>query len=84
IETARRLRLRIAGVVRTGGALHQASQCVLFGTLMAYAWATDETAQMSGFILVVIYVTGPVSQLIQYVPTFTEAQVAYRRIAEFA
>lgn len=85
IEQARRLMTRIAVFQQSMSMLSQSANFLLFGGLIAYKiLAGTSGAELSGFVLVLLYIQGPISQLIHFVPMMSEARVAYRRIAEFA
>ncbi|WP_375273975.1 cyclic peptide export ABC transporter [Methylorubrum thiocyanatum] len=85
IEQARRLTTRIAVFQQSMSMLSQSTNFLLFAGLIAYKiLAGISGAELSGFVLVLLYIQGPIAQLIHFVPMMSEARVAYRRIAEFA
>lgn len=51
--------------------------------LAAWGPAPDQTV-LSGFVLVLIFMKGPVDQIMQALPPIVRAQVAFRRIAELS
>ena len=85
IEQARRLMARIAVIQQSLSMLSQSTNFLLFAGLIAYkALAGISGAELSGFVLVLLYIQAPIAQLIHFVPMIGQAQVAYRRIAEFS
>ncbi|TFZ59728.1 cyclic peptide export ABC transporter [Methylorubrum sp. Q1] len=85
IEQGRHLMTRIAVIQQSLSMLNQSSKFLLFAGLITYkVLAGISGAELSGFVLVLFYIQGPISQLIHFVPMMGEAQIAYRRIAEFA
>ncbi|AMB46264.1 cyclic peptide export ABC transporter [Methylobacterium sp. AMS5] len=85
IEQGRHLMTRIAVIQQSLSMLSQSSNFLLFAGLITYkVLAGISGAELSGFVLVLLYIQGPISQLIHFVPVMGEAQIAYRRIAEFA
>lgn len=85
IEQARRLMTRIAVIQQSLSMLSQSTNFLLFAGLIAYkVLAGISGAELSGFVLVLLYIQAPIAQLIHFVPMIGQAQVAYRRIAEFA
>lgn len=51
--------------------------------LQSYWPSTDKTV-MSGFVLVLLYMKGPLEHLVGTLPIVSRAQIAFRRIAELA
>lgn len=51
--------------------------------MQAY-WPDSNKAVMSGFVLVLLYMKGPLEQLIANLPIVSRAQIAFRRIAELS
>jgi putative ATP-binding cassette transporter len=47
-------------------------------------WPSTGTATLSGFILVLLYMKGPLEHLLGTLPIVSRAQVAFRRIAELS
>lgn len=47
-------------------------------------WPSTSTATLSGFILVLLYMKGPLEHLLGTLPIVSRAQVAFRRIAELS
>ncbi|MFJ7436043.1 cyclic peptide export ABC transporter [Methylorubrum thiocyanatum] len=85
IEQGRRLTTRIAVIQQSLSMLSQSTNFLLFAGLIAYKiLAGISGAELSGFVLVLLYIQTPIAQLIHFVPLIGQAQVAYRRIAEFA
>ncbi|QXH33934.1 cyclic peptide export ABC transporter [Pseudomonas muyukensis] len=51
--------------------------------LQAY-WPSTDKAVMSGFVLVLLYMKGPLEHLVSTLPIVSRAQIAFRRIAELS
>lgn len=51
--------------------------------MQAY-WPDSNKAVMSGFVLVLLYMKGPLEQLIANLPIVSRSQIAFRRIAELS
>ncbi|WP_095148033.1 cyclic peptide export ABC transporter [Pseudomonas sp. Irchel s3a18] len=47
-------------------------------------WPSADKAVMSGFVLVLLYMKGPLEHLISTLPIVSRAQIAFRRIAELS
>jgi putative ATP-binding cassette transporter len=47
-------------------------------------WPTTERTVLGGFVLVMLYMKGPLERLITSLPAMTRAQIAMRRIAEMS
>ncbi|MBF6029095.1 cyclic peptide export ABC transporter [Pseudomonas sp. P115] len=47
-------------------------------------WPSSDKAVMSGFVLVLLYMKGPLEHLIGTLPIVSRAQIAFRRIAELS
>ncbi|AGI24483.1 cyclic peptide transporter [Pseudomonas sp. ATCC 13867] len=59
---------------------------IVIGVALAYQslWPSTDKATLSGFILVLLYMKGPLEHLIGQLPIVSRAQVAFRRIAELS
>jgi putative ATP-binding cassette transporter len=53
-------------------------------TLRPFLWPDSPAAVSSGFVLVLLYMRGPIDQVIGILPALSRAQVAIRRIAELS
>ena len=53
-------------------------------TLRPFLWPDSPAAVSSGFVLVLLYMRGPIDQVIGILPSLGRAQVAMRRIAELS
>jgi putative ATP-binding cassette transporter len=53
-------------------------------TLRPFLWPDSPASVSSGFVLVLLYMRGPVDQIIGILPALGRAQVAMRRIAELS
>lgn len=51
---------------------------------MQSLWPSDNKAAMSGFVLVLLYMKGPLDHLVSTLPIVSRAQIAFRRIAELS
>jgi putative ATP-binding cassette transporter len=47
-------------------------------------WPSQNPAMMSGFVLVLLYMKGPLENLLSNLPIISRAQIAFRRIADLA
>ncbi|MEG5263642.1 cyclic peptide export ABC transporter [Pseudomonas sp. JDS28PS106] len=47
-------------------------------------WPTAERTVLGGFVLVMLYMKGPLERLIMFLPAMTRAQISMRRITELA
>jgi putative ATP-binding cassette transporter len=47
-------------------------------------WPSADKAVMSGFVLVLLYMKGPLEHLVSTLPIISRAQIAFRRIAELS
>ncbi len=52
-------------------------------TLQSF-WPSADPAVMSGFVLVLLYMKGPLENLIGNLPIISRAQIAFRRIADLS
>ncbi|MCK9816848.1 cyclic peptide export ABC transporter [Pseudomonas sp. MAFF 302046] len=52
--------------------------------LMENTWPSADKAAMSGFVLVLLYMKGPLDHLVSVLPLVSRAQVAFQRIAELS
>ncbi|BAP43373.1 cyclic peptide transporter [Pseudomonas sp. StFLB209] len=59
---------------------------VVIGLALAFQawWPNTDNSVMSGFVLVLLYMKGPLEHLIGTLPIVSRAQVAFRRIAELS
>lgn len=59
---------------------------IVIGVALAYQalWPSTDKATLSGFILVLLYMKGPLESLVGQLPVVSRAQVAFRRIAELS
>lgn len=59
---------------------------IVIGVALTYQsiWPSTDQATLSGFILVLLYMKGPLENLIGQLPVVSRAQVAFRRIAELS
>ncbi|MDF0729432.1 cyclic peptide export ABC transporter [Pseudomonas entomophila] len=51
---------------------------------MQSLWPSNDPAVISGFVLVLLYMKGPLESLIGNLPIISRAQIAFRRIADLA
>ena len=52
--------------------------------LLENTWPSSDKAAMSGFVLVLLYMKGPLDHLVSVLPIISRAQIAFRRIAELS
>ncbi|MFQ6571914.1 cyclic peptide export ABC transporter [Pseudomonas sp. UM16] len=59
---------------------------VVIGLVLALQslWPSNDPAVISGFVLVLLYMKGPLESLIGTLPIISRAQIAFRRIADLA
>jgi putative pyoverdin transport system ATP-binding/permease protein len=59
---------------------------IVIGVALAFEtlWPSTDRATLSGFILVLLYMKGPLEHLIGNLPIVSRAQVAFRRIADLS
>ncbi|KQQ62449.1 cyclic peptide transporter [Pseudomonas sp. Leaf127] len=59
---------------------------VVIGLALAFQayWPNADKSVMSGFVLVLLYMKGPLEHLIGTLPIISRAQIAFRRIAELS
>ncbi|MCQ3000530.1 cyclic peptide export ABC transporter [Pseudomonas syringae] len=59
---------------------------VVIGLALALqsVWPSGDKTVMSGFVLVLLYMKGPLEHLISTLPIISRAQIAFRRIAELS
>lgn len=59
---------------------------IVIGVALAFQafWPSTSTATLSGFILVLLYMKGPLEHLLGTLPNIGRAQVAFRRVAELS
>ncbi|WP_220814882.1 cyclic peptide export ABC transporter [Pseudomonas paralcaligenes] len=59
---------------------------VVIGMAIAFQvlWPTTERTVLGGFVLVMLYMKGPLEQLVSNIPIFSRAEVALRRIGELS
>lgn len=59
---------------------------VVIGLILALQalWPSENAAAMSGFVLVLLYMKGPLEHLIGTLPIVSRAQIAFHRIAELS
>ncbi|MFV3406497.1 cyclic peptide export ABC transporter [Pseudomonas sp. NY15463] len=59
---------------------------VVIGLVLALQswWPSNDRSVMSGFVLVLLYMKGPLEHLVGTLPIVSRAQIAFRRIAELS
>lgn len=59
---------------------------VVIGLALAFQayWPSADKSVMSGFVLVLLYMKGPLEHLVGTLPIISRAQIAFRRIAELS
>ena len=84
IEAIFRLRVRAANIFVSANAFGSLLFFVLVGlmlTLQAWSPGTDR-AVVTGFVLVLLYMKGPIQEIVGSLPANGRAQIAFQRIAE--
>lgn len=85
IERIRGLRVRAMRVFMSANAFGSALFFVVIGLVLALQGTlATATPVLSGFVIVLLYVKGPLAQLISALPLLGQAQVALRRVAELS
>ncbi len=79
---------QIIDVTRIFFAARALSSLLFYGALLAVlalsAQTETDSKVMSGFVLVMLYVRGPIEQLVAALPLFGQAQVSLRKVAELS
>lgn len=81
----RDLRMRAARIFCSANAFGAALFFIIIGIMLTMQdRAAADNAVISGFVLVLLYIKGPVEQLVGALPMLTQAQVSLRRLAELS
>jgi putative ATP-binding cassette transporter len=86
IEAIFRLRVRAANIFVSANAFGSLLFFVLVGLMLTFqSWSpnTDRTV-ITGFVLVLLYMKGPIQEIVGSLPSIGRAQVAFQRIAELS
>jgi putative ATP-binding cassette transporter len=85
IERIRDLRVRAMRIYMSANAFGSALFFVVIGTLLALQDVFHVGNEvLSGFVLVLLYVKGPLQQIAGALPVIGQAQVAFRRVVELS
>lgn len=85
IDRVRDGQLRAMRIFMSANGLSAAVFWIVIGLLIgAQGGLAVDQAVLSGFVLVLLYVKGPIDQLVGAFPMFARAQVSLRRIAELS
>jgi putative ATP-binding cassette transporter len=88
IGTIRRIADQLVDVARIFFAARALNSLLFYGTLLAVlalgGRMEADTRAMSGFVFVLLYVRGPIEQLVAALPLFGQAQVSLRKVAELS
>ena len=85
IERIRSLRVRAMRIFMSANAFGSALFFVVIGLVLAlHGTLSAAEPVVSGFVIVLLYVKGPLAQLIGALPLLGQAQVAVRRVAELS
>ncbi|QCI64018.1 cyclic peptide export ABC transporter [Phreatobacter stygius] len=85
IDGIRNLRLRAMRIFATANAVGSAVFFAAIGVLIALqAGFSVDRSVLSGFVLVLLYVKGPIDQLTGSLPLFEQAQISFKRVAELS
>ncbi|WP_322047666.1 cyclic peptide export ABC transporter [Paraburkholderia sp. J67] len=83
IDTITRLRVRAANVFVSANAFGSLLYFLVVGTMLAvqtHAVGADRSV-VTGFVLVLLYMKGPIQELVNALPSIGRAQIALQRIA---
>jgi putative ATP-binding cassette transporter len=86
IDAIFRLRVRAANVFVSANAFGSLLFFVVVGLVLALQARSPDTdrAVMTGFVLVLLYMKGPIQEIVSALPSIGRAQVAFARIAELS
>jgi putative ATP-binding cassette transporter len=85
IERIRSLRVRAMRIFMSANAFGSALFFVVIGLVLALQGTLPTaTPVLSGFVIVLLYVKGPLTQLVGALPLLGQTQVAVRRVAELS
>lgn len=86
IDAIFRLRVRAANVFVSANAFGSLLFFVVVGLILALQArpASADHAVMTGFVLVLLYMKGPIQEIVGALPSIGRAQVAFARIAELS
>ncbi|PXW28667.1 cyclic peptide export ABC transporter [Paraburkholderia caballeronis] len=86
IDAIFRLRVRAANVFVTANAFGSLLFFVVIGLMLALhgGVAGADRAALTGFVLVLLYMKGPIQEIVGALPSIGRAQVAFRRVAELS
>lgn len=82
----RDLQIRSINLFTISNGLGSSLFFVVIGVALTFQslWPDTSKAALSGFILVLLYMKGPLEQVVSELPIITRAQVSFRRIAELS
>ncbi|HEY4250533.1 MAG TPA: cyclic peptide export ABC transporter [Roseomonas sp.] len=83
IGRIRDLRMRAIRVFVSANAFGSLLYFAMIGLILwlSPAWAGTDRGVLSGFVLVLLYLKGPVEQIVHALPLFGRAQIALRKVA---
>lgn len=86
IEAIFRLRVRAANVFVSANAFGSLLFFVVIGLMLVLqrGSANADRGVLTGFVLVLLYMKGPIQEIVGALPSIGRAQVAFRRIAELS
>lgn len=85
IERIRNLRVRAMRIFMSANAFGSALFFIVIGVVLALQGTLlIATPVLSGFVIVLLYVKGPLTQLISVLPLLGQTQVAVRRVTELS
>ncbi|EJL90432.1 cyclic peptide transporter [Herbaspirillum sp. CF444] len=85
IDRIRDLRIRAMRLFMSANAFGSALFFVVIGVILALQGSMQfEPLVLSGFVIVLLYVKGPLTQLISALPLLGQTQVALKRVAELS
>jgi putative ATP-binding cassette transporter len=86
IEAIFTLRVRAANIFVSANAFGSLLFFVLVGLMLTFqSWSPDtDRTVITGFVLVLLYMKGPIQEIVGSLPAIGRAQVAFQRIAELS
>ena len=86
IEAIFTLRLRAANIFVSANAFGSLLFFMLVGLMLTFqSWSPDtDRTVITGFVLVLLYMKGPIQEIVGSLPAIGRAQVAFQRIAELS
>ncbi|MGS0897003.1 cyclic peptide export ABC transporter [Burkholderia stagnalis] len=84
-DTISELKIRAMRLFYAAGAAGTTLFFLVIGLILAFQHQLGvDSRVVSGFVIVLLYIRGPVDQLVEGLPAWSQAQVSFRRIAELS